>query len=80
MTVDELVDAEWCWVKYEQTLMSSESETFEKLKRSLNLLRIDRCLKFNFNSVNTILLQKEFYFTKLVALRSHENVFHRGFE
>ena len=37
LTVDELVDAEWYWVKYEQTLMSSESEKFEKLKGSLNL-------------------------------------------
>ena len=32
LTVDELIDAERCWVKYEQTLMRSESEKFEKLK------------------------------------------------
>ena len=37
LTVDELVDAERCWVRYEQTLMSSESEKLEKLKDSLNL-------------------------------------------
>ena len=35
LIVDELVDTERCWVRYEQTLMSSESEKFEKLKDSL---------------------------------------------
>ena len=39
LTVDELIDAERCWVKYEQTLMRSESEKFEKLNGSLNLFR-----------------------------------------
>ena len=37
LTVDELLDAERCWVRYEQTLMSRESEKFEKLKGPLNL-------------------------------------------
>ena len=37
LTVDKLVDTEGCWVKYEQTLMSSKSEKLEKLKGSLNL-------------------------------------------
>ena len=36
-TVEEFLDAERCWVRYEQTLMSRESEKFEKLKGSLNL-------------------------------------------
>ena len=39
LLVDKLVDAEWCWVKDKQTLMSSESEKFQKLKGLLNLLR-----------------------------------------
>ena len=50
-------------MKYEQTLMSSESERFQKLKGSLNLFydkselfrsrtQIDRYLKLNHNSVN----------------------------
>ena len=58
LTVDELVDAESCWVKFEQTLMSGESQKFEKLNGSLNLFhnkgelfrsrtRIDTCLKLN---------------------------------
>ena len=37
LTVDKLLDAERCWVKYQQTLMSSESEKLEKLEGSLNL-------------------------------------------
>ena len=93
LTVHELVDAEICWVKYEQTLISSESEKFEKLKGSLNLFynksglfrsqtRIDRSsnLKLNYNSVNPILLRKESYFTKLAVLRSHENLFYKVLE
>ena len=36
-TVEEFLDAERCWVRYGQTLMSRESEKFEKLKDSLNL-------------------------------------------
>ena len=58
LTVDELVDAESCWVKFEQTLMSGESQKFEKLNGSLNLFhnkgelfrsrtRTDTCLKLN---------------------------------
>ena len=37
LIVDKLVDAERCWMRYEETLMSSESEKLEKLKGSLNL-------------------------------------------
>ena len=37
LTVDKLVDPERCLVKYEQTLMSSESEKLEKSKGLLNL-------------------------------------------
>ena len=91
LTVDELLDAERCWVRYEQTLMSRESEKFEKLKGPLNLFydksglfrsrtRIDRCSKLNYNTVNLILLRKEYHFTKLIVLRAHENVFHSGLE
>ena len=91
LTVDELLDADRCWVRYEQTLMSRESEKFEKLKGPLNLFydksglfrsqtRIDRCSKLNYNTVNLILLRKEYHFTKLIVLRAHENVFHSGLE
>ena len=59
LTVDELADAESCWVKFEQTLVSGESKKFEKSNGSLNLFynkdelfrsrtRIDTCLKLNF--------------------------------
>ena len=91
LTVDELVDAEGCWVEYEKTLMSSESKKFEKLNGSLNLFynkselfrsqtRIDRCLKLDYKTINPLLLRKESYFTKLIVLRAHENVFHSGLE
>ena len=91
LTVDELVDGEGCWVKFEKTLISSESERFEKLNGSLNLFynkielfrsrtRIDRCLKLDYKTVNSILLRKESYFTKLIVLRAHGNVFHSGLE
>ena len=63
LTVDELVDAERCWVRYEQSLMSSESEKFEKLKGSFKLFydksrlfpprtRIDTCSKLSYDTVN----------------------------
>ena len=80
LTVDELVNAGRCWVKYEQTLMSNKSEKFEKLKDSLNLFydksglfrsrtRIDRSLKLSYSTVNPILLGKESHFTKLIVLK-----------
>ena len=92
LTVDQLVyDAERCWVRYEQTLMSSESETFENFKGSLNLFydksglfrsrtQIKRCLKLNFNTVNPMLLRKKSHFEKLIVLRTLENVFQCGLE
>ena len=91
LTVDELVDAKGCWVEFEKTLMSSESKKFEKLNGSLNLFynkselfrsrtRIDRCLKLDYKIINPLLLRKESYFTKLIVLRAHENVFHSGLE
>ena len=83
LTVDELLDAKSCWVKYEQTLMSSEIVKFEKRKGSLNMFdnksglfrsgtRIERCLKLNCISVNPILLRKESHLTKLIVLYSHK--------
>ena len=91
LTVDKLVDAEKCWVKYEQTLMGSENEKFEKLKGSLNLFynknglfrsrrQMSRGLKFNYNTVNPILQRKECHFTQLIVLHAHENIFHSGLE
>ena len=91
LAVEELVVAEKLWVKYEQSIISTDKLKFEKLKNSLDLFydeekfvrsetRLDKNLKFVFDNKNPLLLRSNSYFTKLIILRSHEKVFHSGLE
>ena len=83
--------AEKLWVKYEQSIISTDKLKFEKLKNSLDLFYdckkfvrpktiMDKHLKFVFDNKNPLLLRRNSYFTKLIILRSHEKVFHSGLE
>ena len=91
LVVEELVAAEKLWVKYEQSLISTDKLKFEKFKNSLDLFyddekcvrsktSMDKHLKFVFDNKNPLLLRSNSYFTKLIILRSHEKVFHSGLE
>ena len=90
IVVDELITSEKLWVKYEQSIIKNDSK-FSKLQNSLALFfdeenlirsktRIDKHLKFNFDTKNPLILQNDSHFTKLVILRSHDKVFHCGLE
>ena len=91
LTVEELVVAEKLWVKYEQSIISTDKLKFEKLKISLDLFyddekfvrsktRMDKHIKFVFDNKNALLLRSNSYFAKLIILRSHEKVFLIGLE
>ena len=91
LVVEELVAAEKLWVKYEQSLISTDKLKFEKFKNSLDLFyddekcvrsktSMDKHLKFVFDNKNPLLLRSNSYFTKLIILRSHKKVFHSGLE
>ena len=91
LAVEELVVAEKLWVKYEQSIISTDKLKFEKLKNSLDLFyddekfvrsktRMGKHLKLVFDNKNPLLLRSNSYFTKLIILRSHKKVFHSGLE
>ena len=91
LAIEELVVAEKLWVKYEQSIISTDKLKFEKLKNSLDLFyddekfvrsktRMGKHLKFVFDNKNPLLLRSNSYFTKLIILCSHEKVFHSGLE
>ena len=85
LAVEELLAAEKLSVKNEQSVISTDYMKFEKSKNSLNLLydnekfvrlkiRMDKHLKFVFHNKNSLLLENNSYFTKLIILRLHKSV------
>ena len=91
LAVEELLAAEKLSVKNEQSVISTDYMKFEKSKNSLNLLydnekfvrlkiRMDKHLKFVFHNKNSLLLENNSYFTKLIILRLHKKVFQSGLE
>ena len=83
LAVEELVVTEKSWVKYKQSIISTDKLKLEKLKNSLDLFyddkkfvrlktRMDKHLKFVFDDENPLLLRSNSYFTKLIILSSHE--------
>ena len=80
LAVEELVVAEKLWVKYEQSIISTDKLKFEKLKNSFDLFyddkkfvrsktRMGKHLKFVFDNKNPLLLRSNSYFAKLIILR-----------
>ena len=69
----------------------NEDEKFKKLASSLNLFngneqllslntRLNRSTLLHCENKNPLLLRRDLYFSKLIVLRSHEQMFHSGVE
>ena len=91
LRVAEICETEKMWIRYEQSVISKEEENFRKLTSSLNLFydneqlirlntRLNRSTKLHYENKNPLLLRRDSHFSKLIVLRSHEQMFHSGVE
>ena len=89
--VAEICEAEKLWIRWEQSIITKEDEKFKKMTSSLNLFfddqqlirlntRLNRSSQLHYENKNLLLLRRDSHFTKLIVLRSHEQVFHSGVE
>ncbi|XP_028416184.1 uncharacterized protein LOC114539807 [Dendronephthya gigantea] len=87
ITCEEIDNAELKWIKDIQYPMTKQAN-YEKVKKSLNLFKdkndIVRChgriqeSPLPYDTKYPILLPSDHYFTRLVVLRSHEQLIHNG--
>ena len=91
LQVTEICEAEKMWMRYEQSIISNELEKFRMLTSSLNLFydneqlirvntRLNRSTQLHYENKNPLLLRRDSYFSKLIVLQSHEQMFHSGVE
>ena len=91
LRVAEICETEKMCIRYEQSIISKEKENFRKLTSSLNLFydneqvtrlntRLNRNTKLHYENKNPLLLRRDSHFSKLIVLRSHEQMFHSGVE
>ena len=89
--VAEICEAEQMWIRYEQSIFSKEEEKVKKLTSSLNLFYdneqlirlntgLNRSIQLHYENKNPLLLRRDSHFSKLIVLRSHEQLFHSGVE
>ena len=75
------------WICYDQSIILKEEENFRKLTSLLNLLynneqlirlntRLNRSTKLYYENKNPLLLRRDLHFSKLIVLRSSEQMFH----
>ena len=86
--IAEICEAEKMWIRYEQSIISKEEEKLKKLTSSLNLFydneqiirlntRLNRSTQLHYENKNPLLLRRDTHFSKLIALRSHEDLFEK---
>ena len=84
LRVAEICEFEKMWIRYEQSIISKEEDKLKKLTPSLNFFygnkhlirlntRLNRSTQLHYESKNPL-------FSKLIVLRSHEQMFHSGVE
>ena len=89
--VAEICEAEQMWIRYEQSIISKEEEKVKKLTSLLNLFYdneqlirlntgLNRSIQLHYENKNPLLLRRDSHFSKLIVLRSHEQMFHSGVE
>ena len=87
----EICEAEKMWIRYEQSIISKKEEKIKKLTAPLNLFyhneqlirfntRLNRSTQLHYENKNPLLLRGDSHFSKLIFLRSHEQMFHSGVE
>ena len=87
----EICEAEKMWIRYEQSIISKKEEKIKKMMASLNLFyhneqlirlntRLNRSTQLHYENKNPLLLRGDSHFSKLIVLRSHEQMFHSGVE
>ena len=75
------------WICYDQSIILKEEENFRKLTSLLNSLynneqlirlntRLNRSTKLYYENKNPLLLRRDLHFSKLIVLRSSEQMFH----
>ena len=88
ITVEEINESKYLWVKYEQSLYKNDSK-FEKIKNSLNLFvdenflfrsktRFSDLKNFQYERRRLIILRSNSHFTNLVIFDAHQKVNHNG--
>ena len=88
LTTSDINFAQLQWIKFDQNFMI-DSEHFTNIQSSLNLFydddntlrvktRICGFENFTYNKKFRTSLKNDSYFTKLIVLKSHEDVYHSG--
>ena len=91
LLVANICEAEKIWIRYEQSIISKEGESFRKLTSSSNLFydneplirlntTLNRSSMLHYENRNPLLLRRDSHFSKLIVLGSHEQMFHSGVE